>query len=747
MKKNTFTEFLKYNLLNNLKTPSFYIITLLFTIFVSVNYFIRQQFFAGSGTTDLTLYFTIVPYICILVIPALCYKHSFTVYDAFIPLKNSTKIFVHVLSDLILFTAMLICILPGALLVNLFGSIDGGQLFTSMLCLLFYGAAVISVTVFIDKCLPNRISSFVVSAIVLTIFNSAHLFAVYAQLPQFLTTICKQLSFAWHFDAAGKGILDTRDLLWLLGTATFFVALAAWVDARKNGVRPALGAHASGGVRTFQILIIIAILIMLNGTRWFTRIDFSKNKTYSVSKYTKQLASKVEKPVKITYYRSSAISKLYPQIRDVSDFLNEYAALSKNISLVIKDPDKDEQIRTMLENYGITTQQLRSVKNTSTEYTNVYSAIILEYDGNAETIPFTMAANTLEYDLDGRLKHLISGKTRTVNIVVGNGKSLNEDYGYVIPWLSSQGFLCNPLFIEDPAFADELNKTTGPLFVIGDDKIKIESAIAIENYILCQKGNALFTVSPYSVNIEEDWYMTQNARTNIVEMLESWGAQFLPKIAADISCARITMYSEDSHTEVLNYPLWPSLLQQENAPVGVTVFWPSALELSQNAKPYLYTSPLSYYYEIDRNCKEKLIETNPFALKEMNASDKEKLSQIVGARISGPLSGLYNLSYTDKTDIIVISDQYFVNSLMTGYIGGETGDYRNFEFITNALLKLNNESELADLQSRSTRDTSFYKITDISQFIARKSVLFIILFGIIPLFIIVMGVVIYVKKD
>ena len=397
-------NFLKHNLQNSIKTPSFIIVTILFEVFVCINFFIRQQFFTGSGTTDLILFFSAVPYICIIAIPALCYKQSFSIYDDFIPLSTLKRELAIFLTRLILYCIQLVFLIPAILLVNLFGSTDGGQIFTSLICLVFYGAAVISLCGFIQTAVSNKVSSLILSALVLAVFNSAHLFAVYVNLPDFLTSIARSLSFAWHFDAAGKGLLDTRDLFWLAGTSAFFLFLSDSVIQIKKG------RHFSRNLKIRHILLpVISLLIMLNGNRWYTRIDFSKNKTYSISKYTKSLIGRIESPVKITYYRSSTIAKLYPQIRDVADFLTEYAAQSRKISLIIKDPDKDAATRTMLENYGIASQQLRTVSGTSTEYLTVYSAIVIEMEGNAETIPFTMAANSLEYDLDGRLRHLISG--------------------------------------------------------------------------------------------------------------------------------------------------------------------------------------------------------------------------------------------------------------------------------------------------------------------------------------------------
>ena len=738
-------SFLKRNLINSIKSPSFIILSILFPVIAAINYFIRGQFFTGSGTTDLVLFFSAVPYICIIAIPSLCYKQSFSVYDDFIPLTELQRQAAVFLTRLILFCIQLVLLLPAVFLVNLFGSTDCGQIFTSFICLIFYGAAVIALCGFIQTAISNKITSYIISALVLVIFNTAHLFALYVQLPGILVSFFRLLSFAWHFDAAGKGLFDTRDILWLAGCTGLFIFLSDSVVQLKKGRR------FNKNLKLRHILLpVICLLVMLNANRWYTRIDFSKNKTYSISKYTKSLLSRVESPVKITYYRSSSIAKLYPQIRDVADFLTEYAAQSSKVNLIIKDPDKDASVRSMLENYGIASQQLRTVSGTSTEYLTVYSAIVIEMDGNAETIGFTMAANTLEYDLDGRLKHLLSGIVRNVNIVVGNGMSLSEDYSYVMPWLQSQGFICNPIYIEDPAFNDQLSGTTGPLLLLGDSEIKIDAAVAIENYILQNKGGALLALSPYVADIENTWYITQAPRTNVVEMVENWGVRFLPHIVGDVSSARITMYADDNNqTQLLNYPLWPSLMSQQNAPLGMTLFWATSLELQdEKAIPYLMSSPYAYLIDEDKASPEKLFETNPFLLKESsNGAASGYSTQVLGVEIRGALEGLYNAGGTENSHIIVIPDQYFVSTLMNGYIGGDSGDYRNFEFLTNCLLKLNGEEELAALQSRTSRDTSLYKVTDIVQFNTLRLITFIILFIILPLLLIAIGVILNVKRQ
>ena len=721
----------------------FYIIlSIIFPLLFSLNFYIKGQFFTGSGSTDLLLFFSVTPYFCIFAIPLLCFPQSFSVYDDFVPLESFDKTVIVFAARLCLFIIQILLILPAVLLLNLFGSVDFGQLLTCIFCLIFYGACAISICSFVESIFSSKIPYLLVSVLILFVFNCSHLFALYVPLPDFIQSFCKSISFAWHFDAAGKGIFDSRDFFWFASVSFLFLFLTDFTKKVQKGKIFSLSEKR----RVFAVFAI-CILTVLNGSRWFKRIDFSKNKTFSVSEFSKSLVKKVNEPLTITYYCSSNLSKLYPQIRDVKDYLIDFSQESKKIRLLIKDPDKNEQTRELLQNYGVKSQQMRTVSGTSTNFTSVYSAVILEYQGNMEIIPFTMEANSLEYDLDVRIKSLLSGYKRMVNIIVGNGMSLSTDYNYVIPWLSSQGFNCNPVFIEDPSFTSILDNCSGPLFVIGDSKISAENAIAIENYILSGKGNALFTVSPFSVNIDEDWSVTYNSKTNVIEMLEHFGCYFPPQIAGDVSCSRITMTSDDeTENRYINYYVWPNLLSQQNASLGATVFWPVPLELSDNAKPYLLSSPLAFSFFADDSSPESLFQTNPFILETMNLSEQKKETKIFASLIEGEISGLYNNLSRDDTKIIVISDQYFVNSLMTSYIGGQTGDYRNFEVMTNALLKLNGEEQLAQIQGKISKDSSLFKVTDDFDFLKKRNFVFILLFCVLPVVILIFGVLMNVKN-
>lgn len=732
----------------------YFFIGILFSVFTSANFFIRTGFFATAISTDLTIFFSSVPYISIIATPALCYRNQLRDYKDFIPKSNLKKTFIEFLFLLCIFAVMLVLLLIPVFFVACTGSVDFGQIFTSELCLLFYGATAISLCLFVEEIFSNSILSFVISALILALSNSAHSILLYLNPNQFVSAILKNLSFAWHFDAASKGIIDTRDFIFFAVTTFIFIYFSDFVYKLRKG------KLFSGKEKYRKILaFLVSFLLILNGNNFYKRIDLSKSKNYSVSRYTVQLLNKIDSSLKITYYRSSNLLKYYPQIRDISDFLTLYSNQNKKISFSIKNPDKDKQTQNLLNSYGITSQQLKAIKNTSTEFLNVFSAITLEYNGNTELIPFIMDSQTLEFDLDGRINHLISEIDRVVNIIIANGMNLQNDYSYIVPLLNSQGFICNEINIYNSDIEYELENTTGPLLIIGDNNLNEKSVELIEQYIISEKGNAFFALSPYSCSIEGEWEITENPDKNLINLLSFWGVDFDNEICADLQCSRIQLYSQDDssffpentvHTENVNYPLWIKIPGQKNFVSGMTLFWCCPLKLNPkeqiNVEPYLYTNSTSYSYKIDYD-GEKLIETNPFVIRDNGIPKEiEHKNQIVAAEISGKLTGLNTYGETSKAKIIVLSDPYFVNTLMTGYNSTDYADYRNFDFLANSLLRLNNESELAELQNKKTFDNSLNKLTDLNQYMQLQSATYIVLFLIIPLILIFILILLSIKN-
>ncbi len=693
-------------------SPVFYLAILLAVLFSSLYFFIGQRFFTAAASTDLRRFFTSIPYIFILVLPLLSSIVKYKEEDLALPFRT---IYIPLSSFFALCTAslfILVLSLTVPLSVSFFGDIDFNTTICSYFGLIFYIISICAFTIFIGILIPNNAASFAISALVIAISNSIHLLPVYVSLMRPFASIAKGISFAWHFDSASKGIIDTRDLIFFIALSFAFIFFSSILIEHKRGNN----SHALK--RISRLALICLILILLDSSLWHKRIDVSKEKRFSVTNYTKALLSEVQnlgEPISITYYLSSKLKDLYPQVRDVDDFLRDYVSQNSSISYTVVDPS-GKDLEQKLSNYGIIPRQIQTADDTSLSMTTVYSGIVIDYLGDSEIIPFVLGTQTLEYDLAGRIQHLVRGTERFVQVLVGNGLDFESDYRYVRLWLESQGFSVAQTYLPSERIgtnADDVFTlfTNTPLLVIGTSHFMAEDVQALQSFI--QSGGKVFlATSPYTVDVgvNSDWSVVPSEENTFL-MLQQFGVYFKEdSITADISNFRLQLDSGDVNTrsEYVNYPLWPVLPQQKNALDGMIMFWPCAIDYDNDVasdldyviSPLLVTNNSAWQMQ---KIDGRYI-TNPFAVPQSAIEQEQK--------------GLFTMSLAIKRkgesnpSLILFGDQYAWNtSLITITASPVSMDIRTFDFLSDSLLSLLGEGNLLPLKNRMLINTSLYKKT------------------------------------
>ena len=288
----------------------------------------------------------------------------------------------------------------------------------------------------------------------------------------------------------------------------------------------------------------MVLMLFANSSRFYTRLDTTSDHSFSVSKFSKSLLDEVQEPLDITFYQSSSLRNLYPQTQDADDYLSEYAGYSNLITYRRLDPEKDNLTET-LSAYGIQGQPIQESGKNS--YSLVYSAIVISYLGQMETIPFVLSADTLEYDLDGRIQRLVREKTRIVQLVLGNGMTLEQDYSYLTPYLESQGFVVVQTYMPSLSYPEAGQMPFSlyqnvPLIVLGTAHFMPEDAEALVKFIQ-NGGKAFIATSPYTVDIKNDWSILP-IDDYVVYRLQELGVYYRDTVTADISNFRITLYGD-----------------------------------------------------------------------------------------------------------------------------------------------------------------------------------------------------------
>ena len=714
------TSLYKISLRSFFIDPLFYVSSVLTILFCAFRFFFVSKFFvSGIGSTDLRPFFSSIPYISIITVPLLALRLRTFLLDDSLPFSSFSRHISILLSAATVFLIPIFLIFAVPLSVYFFGDIDAGQIFLSFLGIVFFAFSAFSLAFFsFNLCKSSPAASILITSFLLAVVNFIHLLPLYSPAGNFLSFLCRTFSFSWHFDSFSKGIFDSRNAVYFFFSTLILILLSVSLEYKR----------ISRKINRITVFLFSLILILLSFSfsKIYFRLDFSSSKQFSVSKVSKELIKNLSDTLRITYFRSKELKNLYPQVGDVSEYLTEFSSLSSNVTLTIQNADSEK-----LKALGIQGQQIRSSTENKTEYTTVFSTILLQYGEKSSIIPFVLSTQNLEYDFAQRLQTLATGKERLVYLFCGNGRNLDEDYMYVEPWLNSRGFRTVKI---DEKNSSEILKNLTPqdfIAVFGSEKMNFEPEELLESAL--EKGTKAFVMtSQFNTSIEEEWKITKSKNDSFLPYLNSKGFALQNSLVEDISCYPLTMASgEGSNTEyvVVNYPLWLSLQGQSEAKQGVTLFWASPLELYGKAEPVLFTTNYAWLQEStdDNFGSESLFLTDPFKIpKSAKASGKTTARYVVGAK---------------NENIVFIPDQFFLSSLMTGFISGENSiDFRNYDFFASQILKLQGENQLASLMEKSQRNTSLYKITEKDRFSSMKNLVLILNFVLLPILILCFGI-------
>lgn len=223
-----------------LSKPPFYLATLLLTVGGGIQFFLGGLFFEpGLGSTDLNFFFSIVPFLSILAVPALTmgqWEAGGLLFDESLPLSENQLV---VGKWLAAFSCSCLMLLPGIgvpVTVSFFGNLDLAQFFAGYLGMVLFMGTACGLCVFLCSVSPGAVVAYLVSSLTLGVFSAIHLFPRYVNLPRWLSQLCQSLSFAWHFDSASKGIVDSRDVVfYLVATVALLKIASGSIKLRRRG--------------------------------------------------------------------------------------------------------------------------------------------------------------------------------------------------------------------------------------------------------------------------------------------------------------------------------------------------------------------------------------------------------------------------------------------------------------------------------------------------------------------------------
>jgi len=513
----------------------------------------------------------------------------------------------------------------------------------------------------------------------------------------------------------------------------------------------------------FVLGLILILLLGLNASRYFLRIDLTENKAFTISKVSRELFRDIPERVFVTYYVSDKLKSLYPFPFQIEDLLYEYAAYSRGrIKVEVVDPVKSGTL-TQAESLGVLPQQIEVIEQDERSFAQIYTGIVIQYLDRYETIPVVFQLESLEYDLTSRIRMIVTQEERSVGILTGDAsRDVQNDFASLLANLSVD-FSLRPV-----NRAEDIPEDLDLLFVLGARDMDAFDLFPVDQYIM-GGGRVLFAVEGMDLDLMRGIVPRKLENTEILSMLEHYGVRIKQGFVLDTYSKNFRIPRQvfgQIMWEVMDkYPYWITVADQfvsrEN-PItarfeGLDLLWASPLEVVERpdveAEVILSTTPDAWVQD------EEPFETNPQRAAMLQYMNQEATEQYpLGVSLRGSFSSYFadgdiptregeERDWNDVIDrgvesrLVVIGDADFASELYQ-YSGGNY----NMDFLVNTAEWLSNSEDLLEIRTRVARDMRLDKIQEPVARLRAAAFTQIFTLVVIPLLVVVFGVLRFILR-
>jgi len=219
-------------------SPIAYIVIVLFVGFSGWLFF--RSFFM-SNQASMRLYFTMLPWLFMIFAPLITMRlwaeeKKLNTLELLMtmPLKDWEAVLGKFFASLFLLVVMLLLSLPLALSVSALGNMDWGPVIGGYLGAFLMGAAYLSIGLFVSSVTQNQIVAAVTGFFICFGMWIVGESIVVFMAPASLAGVLEFLGLGSHFDSIGRGVIDSRDIIYYLTVIGFFLFLnVKGVESRK----------------------------------------------------------------------------------------------------------------------------------------------------------------------------------------------------------------------------------------------------------------------------------------------------------------------------------------------------------------------------------------------------------------------------------------------------------------------------------------------------------------------------------
>lgn len=299
-----------------------------------------------------------------------------------------------------------------------------------------------------------------------------------------------------------------------------------------------------------NIVIVLGILVFVNflGTRFFKRIDLTKEKIYTLSDASKNLVRSLDDKFLVKAYFTSDLPAPYNNNkREVQDQLDEYRAYAGgNFQYEFIDPSKKEELEQEAQKYGIPPVQVQVLKEDKLQIEKAYMGLVLLYGDKQDRVPVVQSTANLEYEVSSAIKKMTSKELKKIGFLTGHGEPSLQQVKEVQDILEKQYEVTTVDLSGGKAIPSDVAVL---LIVAPTQPFKNWEKFLIDQYIM-KGGRVAFFLNKVSANLQSQ--SGQALNLNLDDMLESYGVRVNTDLVRDVSCAYVTVSQQAGFMVIQN---------------------------------------------------------------------------------------------------------------------------------------------------------------------------------------------------
>lgn len=393
----------------------------------------------------------------------------------------------------------------------------------------------------------------------------------------------------------------------------------------------------------FVPLSIILIVNLLTFLVYF-RIDFTKEKRFTLNDKTKQILQNNKKEILVTVFLEGEMPSAFKRLRNAAgDLLNDLKAYGKgNVKIEFIDPlynlsasQRDKTLKNLIE-LGIKPTNINIKTDAGFSQKMVFPMALIESDGkrmpvkllqnlggNASNYQETInnAIQNLEYIFASSIKKVIEGYNARIGFTEGNGEPKNA---YLYDAISSLA----DSYVVGRINLNEITKEgldSMKMLVIDKPAKPFTEAQKYKiNYFVMKGGAVVWALDQVKIELDSlgdgNPHLATNRTLNLDDMLFEYGARINYNLVADMNCAEIPISVGQQGIQFAPWLYYPILMPDTSVNLvknldGILSKFPGTVDTIGVAgvtkKMILFTSPYNKAYNTPKILSLQIIGQKP----------------------------------------------------------------------------------------------------------------------------------------